>query len=231
MWHAIGAAFRDLSADAGLRCVVIRGDGGQFAAGADIREFPAARADIEGTMAYHRGVIAPALTAIGACLHPVIAAIEGVCIGGGLEIASRCDLRIAAHSARFGAPINRLGFPMAPDEMRGLLELAGHAATLEILLEGRVFGADEAMARGLLTRVVPDGEFDQELRRMVARVTAGAPLAARMNKRIAARLRRSDPATLTEAEWREFFAYASGSDHRRGVQAFLDGTDPVFTGD
>ena len=83
-----------------------------------------------------------------------MAQIEGVCVGGGLEIASQCDLRIAGASARFGVPINRLGFPMAPDEMRGLIALAGRAAALAILLEGRVFGADEARGLGLLTRVV-----------------------------------------------------------------------------
>ncbi len=231
MWRALGDAFRDLSADMDLRCVVIRGAGGQFAAGADIREFPRVRAGVDGTMAYHREVIAPALDAVESCPHPVVAAIEGACVGGGLEIASRCDLRIAARGARFGAPINRLGFPMAPDEMRGLLELAGRAVTLEILLEGRVFDADEAMSKGLLTRVVPDEGFDAELRRTVARVAAGAPLAARLNKRIAARLRRSDPAAFPDAEWREYFSYAQSGDHRRGIQAFLDGRDPVFTGD
>ncbi|WP_269498195.1 enoyl-CoA hydratase-related protein [Castellaniella sp. S9] len=231
MWRALENAFRGFSADASLRCVVVRGAGGQFAAGADIREFPQARADIEGVTAYHRDVIAPALDAVGACMHPVVAAIEGVCVGGGLEIASRCDLRIAARGACFGAPINRLGFPMAPDEMRGLLDLAGHAATLEILLEGRVFDADEAMAKGLLTRVVDDEAFDEALQGAVARIVAGAPLAARLNKRIAAQLRRAEPASFSDAQWREFFSYAHSGDHRRGIQAFLDGQDPVFTGD
>ena len=110
-------------------------------------------ADLASVVHYHMEIIAPALQAMADCIHPVIAQIEGVCIGGGLEIASQCDLRIAASSSRFGVPINRLGFPMAPEEMRGLLGLAGRAATLEILLEGRVFGAEEAFAKGLLTRV------------------------------------------------------------------------------
>ncbi|HUH41447.1 MAG TPA: enoyl-CoA hydratase/isomerase family protein, partial [Castellaniella sp.] len=139
MWRALQQAFQDLSQDTDLRCVVIRGAGGHFAAGADIREFPQVRTDQDSVMSYHRGVLAPALAAIAGCVHPVVAAIEGVCVGGGLEIASQCDLRIATRSARFGAPINRLGFPMAPAEMQGLMQLAGRAVTLEILLEGRVF--------------------------------------------------------------------------------------------
>ncbi|KAG0756719.1 hypothetical protein G6F22_020201 [Rhizopus arrhizus] len=99
-----------------------------------------------GVQRYHRDILAPALRAVAQCPHPVIAQIEGVCVGGGLEIASQCDLRIAGASARFGVPINRLGFPMAPDEMRGLLALAGRAATLAILLEGRVLPRPRAAA-------------------------------------------------------------------------------------
>ncbi len=230
MWGELADAFGRLSADRGLRCVVVRGAGGHFAAGADIREFPRVRADLEGVTAYHRDLLAPALRAVSDCVHPVVAAIEGVCVGGGLEIASRCDLRLAARGARFGAPINRLGFPMAPDEMRGLLELAGRAVTLEILLEGRVFDADEALSKGLLTRVVAAEALESELTATVARLCAGAPLAARLNKSTAARLA-GDPAPLSDAEWRACFAYADGPDHRRGVQAFLQGTDPVFTGE
>src|SRR5690606_24721696 len=149
---------------------VIRGEGGNFAAGADIREFPAHRADLDGVMNYHTQVLAPALDAIGSCLHPVLAQIDGVCVGGGLEIASQCDLRIAGASARFGVPINRLGFPMAPGEMRGLLALAGRAVTLEILLEGRVFDAAEAMAKGLLTRIVPDQDVSSDVMRTARRL-------------------------------------------------------------
>lgn len=230
MWGELADTFGRLSSDRGLRCVVVRGADGHFAAGADIREFPRLRTDQDGVMAYHRETLAPALRAVADCVHPVVAAIEGVCVGGGLEIASRCDLRLAARGARFGAPINRLGFPMAPDEMRGLLELAGRAVTLEILLEGRVFDADEALAKGLLTRVVAAEALESELAATVARLCAGAPLAARLNKSTAARLS-GDPAPLSDAEWRACFAYADGPDHRRGVQAFLQGTDPVFTGE
>lgn len=231
MWRALQQVFQDLSGDASLRCVVIRGAGGQFAAGADIREFPQIRADVASVMAYHRGVLAPALAAIADCTHPVVAAIEGVCVGGGLEIASQCDLRIATHNARFGAPINRLGFPMAPDEMQGLLKLAGRAVTLEILLEGRVFDAHEALGKGLLTRVVANDQLDDEIARTVTRLIAGAPQAARLNKRIARQLQGSGLHGISDVQWQEYFSYAQGDDHRHGVQAFLDGRDPVFTGD
>lgn len=230
MWQELAQAFTALSGDTRLRCVVLRGAGGNFAAGADIREFPRERADLDGVLHYHLQVIAPALEAVRTCVHPVVAWVEGVCVGGGLEIASQCDLRIAGRSARFGVPINRLGFPMAPDEMRGLLALAGRAVTLEILLEGRVFDAAEALAKGLLTRVVPDDELADSVARTARRLARSAPLAARLNKHIAARLCAS-PQALTEAELQLFFSYADSRDHRHGVQAFLAGDEPVFTGD
>jgi len=229
MWQELGAAFADLSSERGLRCVLLRGEGGNFAAGADIREFPRARGDAASVQHYHRRVLAPALAAVAECPHPVVAQIDGVCVGGGLEIAAQCDLRIAGESARFGVPIGRLGFPMAPDEMRGLLALAGRAATLAILLEGRVFGAREAQSLGLLTRVVPDAEVAAEARRAAERIARGAPLAARINKRLARRLLRDAP--LSEAEYEDFFSYAETRDHREGVRAFLAGADPAFTGD
>lgn len=229
MWHELRAVFEALSADETVRCVVVGGQGGNFAAGADIREFPRERAGHDLVQRYHREVLAPALRAVALCPHPVVAAIEGVCVGGGLEIACQCDLRIAAESARFGVPIGRLGFPMAPDEMRGLLALAGRAATLAILLEGRVFDAAEAQRLGLLTRVVPAGRVAAEAARSVADILRGAPLAARLNKRLSRRL--LDPAPLDEAEYRDFFSYADSRDHREGVRAFLAGEPPTFNGD
>ncbi|MFY1906637.1 enoyl-CoA hydratase/isomerase family protein [Achromobacter xylosoxidans] len=229
MWRELRDVFTRIAADDDLRCVIVRGEGGNFAAGADIREFPAERADAAGVQRYHREVLAPALQAVAQCPHPVVAQIEGVCVGGGLEIACQCDLRIAGESARFGVPINRLGFPMAPDEMRGLLALAGRAATLAILLEGRVFGTAEARDLGLLTRIVADADVAAQALRSAERIGQGAPLAARINKRLSARL--AQGGALTEAEYQDYFSYADSRDHKEGVRAFLAGVDPHFSGD
>lgn len=230
MWREIARVFSDLSADTALRCIVLEGEGANFAAGADIREFPRERADLKGVMRYHMDILAPALAAVSACIHPVIARIRGVCVGGGLELTSQCDLRIAAASARFGVPINRLGFPMAPEEMRGLLALVGRAVTLEILLEGRVFDAAEAMAKGLLTRVVPDEKLAADVQRSADRLARGAPFAARINKQTAARLSASSE-PLSAHELQTYFSYAETRDHHEGVRAFLAGREPSFAGD
>jgi enoyl-CoA hydratase/carnithine racemase len=229
MWQALTDGFTRLSAEPSLRCVVVRGADGNFAAGADIAEFPVVRGDEAAVRRYHMEIIAPALAAIAGCLHPTLAMIEGVCVGGGLEIACHCDLRIAADNSRFGVPINRLGFPMAPGELQGLLALAGRAVALEILLEGRVFDAAEASVKGLLPRGVPAGGLAAEVDATVRRIAAGAQVAARINKATIRRLS-PQPEPLSADELRAHFAYAGGGDHAEGVAAFLARRPPQFEG-
>jgi enoyl-CoA hydratase/carnithine racemase len=227
MWQALAVGFGELSRDDSVRCVIVQGDGGNFAAGADIEEFATVRSTMKQGIAYHTQTIAQALTAIAECRHPTVAAIEGVCVGGGLEIACACDIRIAAPSTRFGIPINRLGFPLAPGELQFLLQLIGKAATLEILLEGRVFDAAEAKDKRLVNRIADDA--CAAAREAAARIVRGSPLAARMNKQLARRLSASaEP--LSDTELREAFAFLDSQDYREGVQSFLDKRDPNFTG-
>lgn len=227
MWEDLAHVFTGLSLDEHLRCVIVRGDGHNFAAGADIEEFSSVRNTMAQGMHYHTKTVTQTLGAIAQCTHPTIAAIEGVCVGGGLEIACACDLRIAAPSARFGIPINRLGFSMAPGELQGLLHLVGKATTLEILLEGRVFDAQEAKEKGLLNRIVAD--VPAEARKSAERIARGAPLAARMNKQLAHRLSPA-PEALSEQELQAAFAFLASQDYREGVQAFVAKRDPVFLG-
>jgi enoyl-CoA hydratase len=227
MWNGLTHAFTALGQDESLRCVIVCGDQHNFAAGADVEEFSTVRNTLAQGMRYHTEIIANALQAISHCQHPTIAAIEGVCVGGGLEIASSCDLRIAAPDSRFGIPINRLGFPLAPGELQHLLQLVGKATALEILLEGRVFDASEAMTKGLINRIADD--VPAEARKMAQRIAQGAPLAARMNKQLVRRLS-VQPEPLTEEELLDAFAFLVSQDYREGVQSFLDKRKPVFSG-
>jgi len=157
-----------------------------------------------------------------------VALIQGICVGGGLEIAALCDLRICGVSSRFGVPINRLGLSMGLREMRGLLTLAGKAVTLEILLEGRVFGAEEALQKRLVTRVVPDDKVVEEAYAAARRIADGAPLVARWHKQFMRRLH--DPAPLTAAELDLGYACYDTEDFRTGYRAFLAKTKPEFKG-
>jgi enoyl-CoA hydratase/carnithine racemase len=228
MWQNLGEAMNALSEEEDLRCIVIRGAGDKaFAAGADISEFNTARATSSQARAYG-ALVHGAMRAVANCRHPTVALIQGVCVGGGLEIASTCDLRICGESSRFGVPIKRLGLVMAYGELRALVSVVGRAAALEILLEGRVFDAHEAFAKGLVTRVVPDDRVPDETYAAARRIAQGAPLVARWHKKFIARL--EDPSPLSDTELAEGFACFDTEDYRIGREAFLAKTKPEFKG-
>lgn len=227
MWRRLRETMLALATDTDLRCVILRGEGTAFAAGGDLEEFRTARADVDRALAYHEAV-GEALAAIEACPHPTVAAILGPCVGGGLEIACACDLRIAGETARFGAPIMKLGFSMYPGELAGLLRLAGPAVAKEILLEGRLLTAAEAHAKGLLTRVVADGGVEQETLATAQRIAEGAPLVARWHKQWISRLQEDRPLTLEEK--RASFDFLVTEDYAEGLAAFLAKRPPRFTG-
>lgn len=227
MWNALTTHFTTLHQNPDLRCIIIRGAGGNFAAGADVQEFTTVRNTLADGMRYHNQVIAASLKAISECQHPVVAAIEGVCIGGGLEIAISCDIRIASPNARFGIPINKLGFPLAPKELTSLLGLVGKAAALEILLEGRILNAIEAKQKGLVQRLSDD--VPGETLTTAQRIALGAPLAARLNKKFIRRLSFT-PEPLNDEEQLEAFSFLETNDYQEGVLGFLAKQVPVFTG-
>ena len=228
MWARLGEAMREVSADNALRCVVIRGAGEKaFAAGADIAEFARERADARQAKGYGR-LIHETMQAVARCSHPTVALIRGACVGGGLEIAAMCDLRVCGESSRFGIPVNKLGLTMAYGELLGLLALVGRAVALEILLEGRVFDAAEAYRKGLVNRVVPDDKVEEEAYATARRIAEGAPLVNRWHKQFIERL--SVHAEIAPAEWDEGFACFDTDDYREGVSAFLEKRKPRFEG-
>jgi enoyl-CoA hydratase/carnithine racemase len=220
--------FGELDTDDTIRCVIVRGAGDRaFAAGADIAEFGRERENVEQARAYgaaeHRGVMA-----VADCRHPTVAMIRGACVGGGLEIAVACDIRIAGASGRFGVPINRLGLTMQYPELAFFIRAVGRAATLEILLEGAVVDAQRALGLGLVHRVVPDDRVEREARAAAERIAGGAPLVNRWHKRFVRRLDRGGPLTPEELD-EAFDAYAT-EDYRIGYQAFLAKQTPGFKG-
>ena len=228
MWRGLGNAIADLSGEAGLRCIVIRGAGERaFSPGNDIGEFAHERANREQARTYGTVMHATA-HALAECPIPLVAQIHGICVGGGLEIAALCDLRICGDGSRFGAPIKNLGLVMAYAEMAPLVRLVGPDVALEILLEGRIFDAAEAQAKGLVTRVVPDGDVAAEAAATAARIAEGAPLVARWHKKFARRL--ADPAPVSAAEADECFACFDTEDFREGYAAFLAKRKPQFRG-
>lgn len=228
MWRDLCGAMEALSDADDLRCIVLRGAGGKaFSPGNDIAEFESERSNGEQARAYG-AVMTRTLEAFRSCPIPTLASIRGICVGGGLEIAALCDLRICGESSRFGVPIKRLGLVMSLSELQGLVELVGRATALEILLEGRVFGAEEAFAKGLVHRVVADEEVEDETRATVERIVEGAPLVARWHKKFITRL--ADGAPLSAEEIDEGYACYDTEDFRIGYRSFLDKTKPRFVG-
>ena len=189
-------------------------------------EFATERADAKQAKAYG-DLIHQTMQSVANCKHPTVAMIKGACVGGGLEIAACCDMRICGESSKFGAPINKLGLTMGFGELQGLLALVGRAVALEILLEGRVFGAAEALQKRLVNRVVPDDQVEAEAYAMAKRIADGAPLVARWHKQFIERL--TVRADVAPAEWNEGFACFDTADYREGVAAFLAKRAPKFS--
>jgi enoyl-CoA hydratase len=228
MWEQLGSNAKKLDKDESLRCIVIRGAGDKaFAAGADIAAFKSERSNSKQARKYGER-IAGAMHAFAACRHPVVALIQGACVGGGLLVAAAADIRICGESSRFGVPVKNLGLIEAYDELQGMMRIVGRAATLEILLEGRIWGAREAYEKGLVNRVVADDKVVDEAYATARRIAEGAPLSARWHKKFVRRL--ADPKALSTKEYLESYACFDTEDFREGVAAFLAKRRPQFKG-
>jgi enoyl-CoA hydratase/carnithine racemase len=228
MWEGVGEAMSALAGDDEIRCIVLRGAGDKaFAPGADIGEFAERRSNAAQARGYGT-LMHETMRRIAECRHPTVALIQGICVGGGLELAMLCDIRICGEGSRFGVPINRLGVTMGFPEIAALIELVGRQTALEILLEGRVFGAAEALEKGLVSRVVPDDKVVEEAYAAARRIAAGAPLVNRWHKQFARRLR--DPRPLDAREFDEPYETFDTEDFRTGYQSFLKKETPQFRG-
>jgi enoyl-CoA hydratase/carnithine racemase len=222
MWRELRAVFERLQAmppaDA-PHAVIVRGADGQFASGGDIAEFAGFRFERDALYDFHENVVAPALHAMLDCDILLFAQIEGACIGGGLEIASCCDIRVCGESSRFGAPIAKLGFPMAPGELAVVSRVVSAPVLREMLLEARLFDARQALAANLVHEVLPDADVAAQVQRRAERLAELSPQAARLNKRT---LRLVERAAMSDAERHALFDYADSAQHREGVTAFIE---------
>lgn len=214
-----------------VRCVILTGADGTFSAGYDIGDIPeeSFEHDAESIVAhpFHAG-----MAAVSAHPYPVVAAIAGPCLGGGLELAVRCDLRIAAEGATLGMPPAKLGLIYGHTGLRRFIEAIGVARTKELFLTGRVLPAERAERIGLVHEVVADGKIESAAIELASEIAANAPLASRGNKRAIETLA-SFPRLTAEQE-RELVELRRASfgseDLREGIRAFAEKREPRWRG-
>jgi enoyl-CoA hydratase len=236
MWRELRALVAGLGADPALRCVIVRGEGGAFCAGGDISEYPSFRFEAASLREFHENEVWAALQALLDCPLPLVAQIEGACMGAGIEIASCCDIRLAGASSKFGAPIAKLGFPMAPREAALVHGAIGDTLARDMLLAASVHDATRLYHAGFLLSVLPDAEVAAAAEAHAARIARLAPQTARMHKRTFAVLHHAVTGANTAPPEVEPVAalvataydYADSAEHREGIAAFLTKRAPDF---
>ena len=169
-WEALEARVAAVEAAPGIGCVIVRGAGGRaFSTGLDMSRFAEERRDPASARAYSEAT-ERAASRLGALPMPTVAMIEGYCMGSGVDIACRCDLRVAADDALFRVSPRTIGLFLDTGFVAAMLRVIGRAHTLELVLEGRTYDASAAEAMGLVGRVVPAAELEGETRAVAARL-------------------------------------------------------------
>lgn len=227
-WRRLAEVFDSLTDASQLRAVVVRGAGGKaFCAGADIAEFPEVRLTAADAISYNEG-IAAALRAVASIPVPVVAALTGLVIGGGCELAAACDVRIASTSARFGIPIGRLGVTLGYTEANAVSRLIGPAALKYLLFSGALIDVDEAARLGLVQQVVEPDQLSAATSQLIDTVLASSEVTIRAGKLVADMCGRALTAADTEALIRLTSEAYDGADLKEGVAAFLSRRNPQF---
>lgn len=243
MWKQLRSVFNSIQGNENPGCVLILGincgDLKSFSAGGDISEYPAFRFHEDSLREFHEVDVWGGLNAMLCCDVPIVAQIEGACMGAGLEIASCCDIRIAGASSKFGAPIAKLGFPMAPKEAALVINAVGELTAREMLLEAAVLDAATMLQRGFLNRVVADADVASSVKQSVNRILALAPQAARLNKQTFRGLNKplagvfiADTTINSIANFATHaYAYADNAEHQEGISAFIEKRKPNWNQD
>lgn len=234
MWRELRAVFESLQHSV-VRCVVLQGANGHFCAGGDISEYADFRFQEASLRDFHENEVWGGLQAMLNCDVPIVASIDGNCLGAGLEMASCCDLRLASSSAHFGAPIARLGFPMAPREAALVVRAVGEMTAREMLLSAAVLNAAEMKHRGFLNQVCAPAALAGAVQDLSERIGSLAPAAARQNKQffrsnqsLSHESIASHDTDLVLVSTAHAYRYADSAEHREGVMAFIDKRAPVF---
>jgi enoyl-CoA hydratase len=228
MWEAIPRVLDDFEADPQVRVIVLAGSGDKaFVSGADISQFEKQRSSEDAVQRYEE-LAESAQARLQGCDKPVIAMIRGYCLGGGLNIAVLCDLRIAAEDARFGIPAAKMGLGYRASSMKNLVDTVGAPYAREIMITGRQFTAAEAKEMGLVHKVTTKENLEKELEETCDVISANAPLTMRAAKRIIREIVKTPyDAAKCKAWAKECF---DSEDYKEGRKAFMEKRKPAFKG-
>jgi enoyl-CoA hydratase len=230
MWQALRRGVDEFSADAEILAIVVKGAGDKaFVSGADISEFGEKRSSPETVRSYNR-VAEAATEALQQARMPTIAMIRGFCIGGGMSVAMSCDLRIAAQGARFGVPAARLGLGYEYKGVRKLVEVVGPSFAKEIFFTARQFTADEALAMGLINRLVPEAGLETFVRGYAQAIADNAPMTVASIKTIVGEVMKDESERDLALCRRVVDRCFDSADYVEGRTAFMEKRKPVFTG-
>jgi enoyl-CoA hydratase/carnithine racemase len=230
MWQAAERVLEDFATDDGVRVVVLAGAGGKaFVSGADISKFESERASEDAVKRYNE-TIDRIYAAIDAFAKPTVAMIQGYCIGGGLNLALCCDIRIATDTARFALPAAKLGLGYGYGGIKRFIDAVGPAFTKEIFFTARQFDAAEAAAMGLVNRIVAGDKIEAYVRDMGETIAGNAPLTVGAVKFIVGEATKDGAArdlARCDALVKQCFASA---DYVEGRRAFMEKRKPAFVG-
>lgn len=219
------AALLELDADADVRAIVLGGNERAFAAGADIAELAA------GTpISLYENRRIDAWDSIRAVRTPIVAAVSGFCLGGGCELAMLCDSIVAAESATFGQPEINLGVLPGAGGTQRLTRAVGKALAMDMILTGRMLSAREALAFGLVARVVAQEAWLDEAKRVAHEIAAKSPISVRLAKEAIDKAFETPLSSGVEFERRSFYLARAADDATEGLNAFVEKRLPDFKG-
>jgi enoyl-CoA hydratase len=230
MWEATKRILDDFAADNDIRVVVLTGAGGKaFVSGADISKFESERANLEAARAYSVKSDA-AYSSIYDFPKPTIAMIRGYCIGGGLGLATCCDLRIASDNSRFAVPAAKLGLGYGYVGLKRLVDVVGPSFAKEIFYTARQFDTQEALAMGLVNRVVPSAELEGAVKSITDMICANAPLTIKAVKYTVGEILKDESKRNVARTVEMVETCFASRDYNEGRAAFMEKRKPVFTG-
>ena len=230
MWQAAGEMLDDFREDSNIKVVVVTGNGGKaFVSGADISRFEKERSNEDAVKHYNK-VVEKSYAAFHEFPKPVIAMIRGYCIGGGMGLATCCDIRIATEGSKFAVPAAKLGLGYAYPGLKRLVDVVGPSFAMEIFYTARQFTAAEALAMGLVNRVVPDGELESYVQNYADIIAGNAPLTIKAVKAVVSEMMKDESNRDLDRAQAAVDACFKSRDYEEGRKAFMEKRKPVFTG-